>query len=532
MKRCLKLILLSSLVTAAVFAAMVTPARATPPSMDSVVDDPANWTSIQNLVRSGSVGDSALYSAASGGSASAEEIIAGMEAAGAAGGLTAALPGLLAVGLSVPAAGYFGYKLGSVIDHWLPHRAWLGNTVDIPFSSWTGIEFVGEKCNGASFVGFYDTTLGLSGGINGSHVPVGCYYGAIYGLTGTYTVYEVAATGRGPSQWDDQGSTGSSPTCTGSTDCNLEAFLQRLPTVDPKLHFVQNDDISNLHQCGVGVHCWLAGVIMLPDDMAREMPASGPVTTTNPGGSPTTVPAPVNATVTTTSPEAAKVRTIIKTDTKVETYVVHILDPTDFPDDGFSKILFPAPDPNETYTDYVARLRALGYVGTITEVDETTAVDGYGPGSPTRVIDTTATPDAVYDPVLWPSPDPIVNFDDDVTIRKNTSDAVPVSTGGGGSCSCPPLDLSPLQGLSVGTSFPFGALNWIEDAMGSPTPTAFTTTLTLPDPVGSFPIDTSNTWWETTGRGIAYPVMEALITFAFFFVFATRILGMGKADED
>jgi len=554
--------LITAIIGALIACMIVYPpvAIADPPSMDSVIDDPANWGNLEDLVQSGSVGDPVLYSQASGGLANAEEIIAEMEAAGSAGTL-AALPGVLTIGVSGIAAGYFGYKIGSVIDHWLPHREWLGNTVDIPFSSWTGLAFVGENCNGASFVSYVSPPSEISSGINGSHIPLGCTYSSIVqGRTGTYRVYEVVATGRG-SNWDDQGSTGSSPTCTGSTDCNLEAFLQRLPSVDPKIHFLQYDDITHAHQCGVGVHCWLASDLIYAEDFAREIPPSGPVTTTNPGGTTTATAYPATpASVSSSSTQATAVRTIIKSNTITETYVVHILDPTDFPTNPIADLDLPKPDVNETYTAYIARLAALGFVGTITDVTETNDLSGYGPNAVTRVIDTTASPSRVFDPLLWPSTDPIIHYDHDFTIRHNSSSATPQPTEtptqsnncgttadpcvitdpttgpeDGTDCSTCAIDWTPIESLDVGTKFPFGVPTWFHDLLGGYTFDGDCRTLSIGKPAalggGSIDIPFCSTSWEDTYRPIVFPILEALMTIAGVTFLGVKIFGMGGESD-
>jgi hypothetical protein len=207
----------------------------------------------------------------------------------------------------------------------------------------------------------------------------------------------------------------------------------------------------------------------------------------------------------------------------------------------------------ETYLDYLARLAAAGYVGTITYVDltDSTGDPELGPDAVPKISVklATATAPTVLSLRAWPSTHPKIRRGADVEVFRNPHDFPPVDPeappadptnpgdpplvppGSGGTCSCPSLDLTPFQAITVGTSFPFGAFNWFKDAMGTPSPSALAFTLSLPDPVGSFPVDTSNSWWEAN-RGTYYPIMEFLITVAFFFVFATRILGMGKADED
>jgi len=126
----------------------------------------------------------------------------------------------------------------------------------------------------------------------------------------------------------------------------------------------------------------------------------------------------------------------------------------------------PQPEPNETYEDYITRLQDLGYVGTVVNVEETTALDGYGPGSPTRITYTkpgTGTT-KVVDPLGWPVPLPRIYPNTNITIRHNPDSAVPVSTDGGSGGG---IDFSPLQNISGTCNFPFGVLCWAHDAISA-----------------------------------------------------------------
>lgn len=126
----------------------------------------------------------------------------------------------------------------------------------------------------------------------------------------------------------------------------------------------------------------------------------------------------------------------------------------------------PQPEPNETYTDYITRLEALGYVGTVTSIQETTALEGYGPSAPTRVIFTKpgTSITRVIDPLAWTSPLPRVYPSTDITIRYNSDTAVPVSTDGGSGGG---IDFSPLQNIQGTCNFPFGVLCWAHDAISA-----------------------------------------------------------------
>lgn len=213
---------------------------------------------------------------------------------------------------------------------------------------------------------------------------------------------------------------------------------------------------------------------------------------------------------------------------------------------SFQPFSIPKPQLEEDWNDYLQRLRDKGYLGTVTldnvtSAGWTTTAAGRGiqDGSVVGVKVGSGTEAYLYDPTTgalnspeWPeNPDQVPTATTPIMITSTPTGtfdpAAPLP--GSGSCSCPSLNLDPLKSITVGTSFPFGAFNWFKDSMGSPSATPLTFTLDLP--IGSLDVDTSSSWWESN-RDTYYPVMEFLITVAFFYVFATRILHMGKADED
>jgi len=154
-------------------------------------------------------------------------------------------------------------------------------------------------------------------------------------------------------------------------------------------------------------------------------------------------------------------------------WVVHELDPAWSPTPTYFEL--PAPERNETYSDYITRLQGLGYVGTVTQVAESSAVDGYGPSAVTRVIATPykLTTTRVYDPLAWPAVEPRIDPASGLTVRYNPSDVTPVpddpnggdggSGGGGGG-----VDLGPISNLGHDVcKFPFGVLCWAHDAIAT-----------------------------------------------------------------
>jgi hypothetical protein len=125
-------------------------------------------------------------------------------------------------------------------------------------------------------------------------------------------------------------------------------------------------------------------------------------------------------------------------------------------------VLWPAP--GETYSDYVTRLRELGWLGTITLHTETALESGAGPtsdyanapyGAPTVVKVGVLSPLPVYSPagvyesapVDAPSI-PAVDTGIEITVKPDTS-TFPPNPGGG-------FDFTPLTALDPGCKFPYG----------------------------------------------------------------------------
>jgi hypothetical protein len=161
----------------------------------------------------------------------------------------------------------------------------------------------------------------------------------------------------------------------------------------------------------------------------------------------------------------------------------------------------PRPDPNETYAAYIARITALGYLGTATRVDLDEASEDLqvGPTAVSRIttkLNATAVTSTllVAAPSTWSTPvkvrasEPVTLAVNPPTATPRSSDSwasdgtapPPVGGTGGGSCSCPPLDLTPITGVSVGSKFPFGVFTWITHALSIFDVTAITPGLSFP----------------------------------------------------
>lgn len=202
---------------------------------------------------------------------------------------------------------------------------------------------------------------------------------------------------------------------------------------------------------------------------------------------------------------------------------------------------------NQTCEDYVTYLATLGYTGdascvSLPEQDTSPLV---GPSAPVRIkIENPApsglpTPAAIVVGVPFPGdPSGMPTIDPNATLQisKNPDDAPP-ATGSpgqngvgatGGSCTCPPLDLTPLTSISYGTQFPFGVFGWLSTALGSMTsesaqPIEFH--VGLPGG-GTQDVTLASSTWTDTWRPIVFPVFEFLITLAAVWFVAYRILGL------
>lgn len=134
----------------------------------------------------------------------------------------------------------------------------------------------------------------------------------------------------------------------------------------------------------------------------------------------------------------------------------------------------------ETYTDYITRLQAEGWVGTATLIELDPYDPTIGPEAVSKVGVTGTS--GTWRRSLWPSTWPQVASDTDLTIYHNPDTAPPVapdptdeeSPPGGGDVfdpgGCEPWleaepDFSPLTGLSFGTKFPFGLFGWVAGAL-------------------------------------------------------------------
>jgi hypothetical protein len=162
-------------------------------------------------------------------------------------------------------------------------------------------------------------------------------------------------------------------------------------------------------------------------------------------------------------------------------------------DTGPGSELVPLPQPrlNETASQYRQRLRAAGFLGTITLLENAgpEVLPEFGPLVVTEIETSTATVE-LLDP--WPSPPPtmaIPGTSSEIVVHHNPEsapapgpddpggandpppgNAPPPGDGGAinvGDCHCPPPDFSPITELDYGDRFPFGVVSMVSGLFGT-----------------------------------------------------------------
>lgn len=199
----------------------------------------------------------------------------------------------------------------------------------------------------------------------------------------------------------------------------------------------------------------------------------------------------------------------------------------------FAPFTIPTPSPSETYHDYLDRLRSLGWVGTATVGTVITDSVLTGADGVVSVEDTTSSlgPDALP----WPdNPFTVPAKDDALTIQVNSGAAPEVAPAAGDCLTCA-IDWTPIEGLDVGTKFPFGVPAWVSSFFGGVTFADSCPTLSIGKPSalggGSIDIPFCSAEWESTYRPIVFPILEALMTLAAITFLGVKIFGMGGGDN-
>jgi len=604
MKRSLIVAILLTLL-AAISLGVSTASAGTVAAENAIIDDSSNFSRIEGLIETGAgtgFDTTDLYTAAGGTGgtyqpALARQVVAGMVEAEDAGGIGAAMGAteflplaLTGVGASVGAFAV-GWQVGGAIDHWLGISSYFGSTV-VAANNYGGGSWLAVRCTSSTVRGLANgatsTNAANGSGIRWSNVYSGVHnagptFGdqadcadAVSALQQTYPFViwmflpqrSTSCTGtciNDPQQgtWDENFSCAAPCTAGSSTDANMRAFMMSvestLGSTNVRLRYQTGSDASCSSGCAGEMY-------MTQAQMDRTRSVTTPGGTTNPGGTilqaHVPIPATSPGTCTYGSSCGASVRTVIKTNTLTRKWIVHVLDPTTTPTDPAASTNFTPlqPQPNETYTDYLTRLQAAGYVGTVTFTPEPTTLSGYGPNAVTRV-QYTGTDSTVHtlDPLQWPTTVPQTKTDTAIVIRYNPSTATPAPTetssnscGGADdpcftqdntpdpgqvACDTCAIDWTPIESISVGTKFPFGVPTWFHDFFNSLSfSDSCTQSLDLnnDNPNGSAPISVPfcNAAWEDTYRPIVFPILEALMTIAAVTFLGAKIFGIGGGESE
>lgn len=218
----------------------------------------------------------------------------------------------------------------------------------------------------------------------------------------------------------------------------------------------------------------------------------------------------------------------------------------------------PEPTLDETYSTYIERLRALGYLGDVTVLDQTMSGFPSGsyaarlaPQSLTGVQVGTATSIDLYDAVTgarntWPTSatslvvtpgtttsitlhrvpdgyDPLAHGA--TTATETGAGAAP---GSAGSCNCPPIDFTPIESLSYSSKIPFAFFTWAAGLFPTAgSGTAFSIPVTNPTTGFSVQVGDHSSEWETTYRPVIFPILEFIISIGAIWFICVRIIGLG-----
>lgn len=138
------------------------------------------------------------------------------------------------------------------------------------------------------------------------------------------------------------------------------------------------------------------------------------------------------------------------------------IDPDWIPDEFEGTATLPEPGVNETYSEYLVRLQAGGWVGTSTVTVLEDADTALGPHAVVRVrYDTGSGTETVQRP--WPSPAPELPANDTairLIVNPPTAPVVIPDPITGEDCDCPPVDFGPLE-VGASSKFPFGGFTWL-----------------------------------------------------------------------
>lgn len=229
------------------------------------------------------------------------------------------------------------------------------------------------------------------------------------------------------------------------------------------------------------------------------------------------------------------------------------------------------PQTGETYDQYANRLRANGWLGNITFLDDQGySTSPYPAGSPALALQpgtvtavgvgvTLPLSYPIYDPTTgkpapWPSTIPTIANSTTTTIAvqrvpagysppppDNGQGTSPGSGGTtptpGGGCKCPPINFKPLENINYGGKFPFGLFTWLASNLSAFGGTSVAPDIALTAPPGSYVSGQDLNFADAnTGfgafRSVEYPIVEFLISLGCIWFLANKILGIGGGSGE
>jgi hypothetical protein len=217
-------------------------------------------------------------------------------------------------------------------------------------------------------------------------------------------------------------------------------------------------------------------------------------------------------------------------------------------------ILLPQPASNQTYDDYLSKLRAKGWLGTATVIDVDPAFSDptTGPSGIPRILvrvgPATAVPlpGAIYLPRnAWPSPTPRIAPSTPTQFYRNPPSAPPANEPAplppgspppvapppdepnGPECSAPALDFSPLK-VGLGEKFPFGGFTYIKGIFSQFNSGGVAPSWTLTKPGGGTMTITAPSYGY---KGTSDAILKFIVIVGSIWFAATWIVGWGRGDS-
>lgn len=155
-------------------------------------------------------------------------------------------------------------------------------------------------------------------------------------------------------------------------------------------------------------------------------------------------------------------RTAAQTDAEID--LATQADPGYNPDESTDDFLLLEPGVNEPYTEYIARLRAAGWLGTAT-VTEVALDEDLGPGAVHNVAIYDSTTHVATITRPWTTERIAVEFNLRFRVNPGGSGGVvpPNTTVPPTGCgpTIPPIDFSPFEDIDFTDKFPFGIFGWV-----------------------------------------------------------------------